>query len=597
MEQYIVSARKYRPSTFKTVVGQKALTATLKNAIDSDRLAQAYLFCGPRGVGKTSCARIFAKTINCLNPAADGEACNECESCKAFNEGRSMNIMELDAASNNSVDGIRTLTDQVRIPPQLGKYRVFIIDEVHMLSVAAFNAFLKTLEEPPKYVIFILATTEKHKIIPTILSRCQIYDFNRITINDMVEQLSYVASQEGITADPAALNIIAQKADGAMRDALSIFDQVAASSRNNITYQSAIANLNVLDYEYYFRLVDAFLAGDVITSLLIYKEVRDHGFDSLFFINGLASHIRDLMVAADARTIPLLEVSSDVAIRYTEQAQKLHPKWCYAAMEHCNSCDLNYRASTNKQFLVELTLIRLCQLISGGTTVATTDTKSVAPVKSTPTQPQAQPMQPQAQPTQTQAQTPNPSAPQQPATPQQATPPPATPRPTQNVADFTATRIAPKEAPRPSTRQRINLSELMNGTAEQASSSATRELRRKPIMEDVLIDLWFQYIFKNPEQPIAINAMRNAKPIAMGNDTYKVIVENPAQVQALEFVMQDLLEFMRNGLENDMFAISIEVTPNAEKKKILSPREALIDVINNNKVIADGLIKFKAELA
>ena len=317
MEQYIVSARKYRPSTFKTVVGQKALTATLKNAIDSDRLAQAYLFCGPRGVGKTSCARIFAKTINCLNPAADGEACNECESCKAFNEGRSMNIMELDAASNNSVDGIRTLTDQVRIPPQLGKYRVFIIDEVHMLSVAAFNAFLKTLEEPPKYVIFILATTEKHKIIPTILSRCQIYDFNRITINDMVEQLSYVASQEGITADPAALNIIAQKADGAMRDALSIFDQVAASSRNNITYQSAIANLNVLDYEYYFRLVDAFLAGDVITSLLIYKEVRDHGFDSLFFINGLASHIRDLMVAADARTIPLLEVSSDVAIRYT----------------------------------------------------------------------------------------------------------------------------------------------------------------------------------------------------------------------------------------------------------------------------------------
>ena len=597
MEQYIVSARKYRPSTFKTVVGQKALTATLKNAIDSDRLAQAYLFCGPRGVGKTSCARIFAKTINCLNPAADGEACNECESCKAFNEGRSMNIMELDAASNNSVDGIRTLTDQVRIPPQLGKYRVFIIDEVHMLSVAAFNAFLKTLEEPPKYVIFILATTEKHKIIPTILSRCQIYDFNRITINDMVEQLSYVASQEGITADPAALNIIAQKADGAMRDALSIFDQVAASSRNNITYQSAIANLNVLDYEYYFRLVDAFLAGDVITSLLIYKEVRDHGFDSLFFINGLASHIRDLMVAADARTIPLLEVSSDVAIRYTEQAQKLHPKWCYAAMEHCNSCDLNYRASTNKQFLVELTLIRLCQLISGGTTVATTDTKSVAPVKSTPAQPQAQPMQPQAQPTQTQAQTPTPSAPQQPATPQQATPPPAAPRPTQNVADFTATRTAPKEAPRPSTRQRINLSELMNGTAEQASSSATRELRRKPIMEDVLIDLWFQYIFKNPEQPIAINAMRNAKPIAMGNDTYKVIVENPAQVQALEFVMQDLLEFMRNGLENDMFAISIEVTPNAEKKKILSPREALIDVINNNKVIADGLIKFKAELA
>ena len=316
MEQYIVSARKYRPSSFKTVVGQKSLTATLKNAIDSDRLAQAYLFCGPRGVGKTSCARIFAKTINCLNPTAEGEACNECESCRAFNEGRSLNIVELDAASNNSVDDIRNLTDQVRVPPQLGKYRVFIIDEVHMLSVAAFNAFLKTLEEPPKYVIFILATTEKHKVIPTILSRCQIYDFTRITINDIVEHLSYVASEEGITAEPAALNVIAQKADGAMRDALSIFDQVAASSMNNITYQSAIANLNVLDYEYYFRLVDAFLQGNVVDSLLIYKEVRDNGFDSLFFVNGLANHIRDLMVAADPRTLPLLEVSNEVGEKY-----------------------------------------------------------------------------------------------------------------------------------------------------------------------------------------------------------------------------------------------------------------------------------------
>ena len=388
MEQYIVSARKYRPSSFKTVVGQKSLTATLKNAIDSDRLAQAYLFCGPRGVGKTSCARIFAKTINCLHPTAEGEACNECESCRAFNEGRSLNIVELDAASNNSVDDIRNLTDQVRVPPQLGKYRVFIIDEVHMLSVAAFNAFLKTLEEPPKYVIFILATTEKHKVIPTILSRCQIYDFTRITINDIVEHLSYVASEEGITAEPAALNVIAQKADGAMRDALSIFDQVAASSMNNITYQSAIANLNVLDYEYYFRLVDAFLQGNVVDSLLIYKEVRDNGFDSLFFVNGLANHIRDLMVAADPRTLPLLEVSNEVGEKYVEQAKRVHPKWCYAAMEHCNSCDLNYRTSTNKQFLVELTLIRLCQLI-GGAPVANSESKPMSPVKPTSSAPQS----------------------------------------------------------------------------------------------------------------------------------------------------------------------------------------------------------------
>ena len=377
MEQYIVSARKYRPSTFKTVVGQKSLTTTLKNAIDSDRLAQAYLFCGPRGVGKTSCARIFAKTINCLSPTADGDACNKCESCRAFNEGHSYNIIELDAASNNSVDDIRGLTEQVRIPPQIGKYRVFIIDEVHMLSVAAFNAFLKTLEEPPKYVIFILATTEKHKVIPTILSRCQIYDFSRITINDMVEHLAYVASQEGISAESAALNVIAQKADGAMRDALSIFDQVAASSMNNITYQSAIDNLNVLDYEYYFRLIDLFMSNDVASVLLIYKEIRDKGFDSLFFVNGLANHIRDLMVSKDPRTVLLLEVSDEVSQRYISQASAIQPKWFYKAMDLCNSCDLNYRTSTNKQFLVELMLIKLsqlneCEISSHGVPIPTT---------------------------------------------------------------------------------------------------------------------------------------------------------------------------------------------------------------------------------
>ncbi|MDE5976298.1 MAG: DNA polymerase III subunit gamma/tau, partial [Muribaculaceae bacterium] len=288
-KQYIVSARKYRPATFKTVVGQKALTATLKNAIDSKRLAQAYLFCGPRGVGKTSCARIFAKTINCLSPTPDGEACGVCESCRAIEQGNSFNLVELDAASNNSVDDIRSITEQVNVPPQNGKYRVFIIDEVHMLSNAAFNAFLKTLEEPPKNVVFILATTEKHKVIPTILSRCQIYDFKRITVNDMIEHLEYVAGEEGVTTDRDALGVIALKADGAMRDALSIFDQVAASTRGNVTYQATVDNLNVLDHDFYFRLVDAFRNGDVATSLLIYKEIRDKGFDSLFLVNGLAA--------------------------------------------------------------------------------------------------------------------------------------------------------------------------------------------------------------------------------------------------------------------------------------------------------------------
>ncbi|MDE6018873.1 MAG: DNA polymerase III subunit gamma/tau, partial [Muribaculaceae bacterium] len=367
MEKYIVSARKYRPATFRSVVGQKALTSTLKNAIASDRLAQAYLFCGPRGVGKTSCARIFAKTINCLNPTADGEACCECENCKAIEKGNSMNVVELDAASNNSVDDIRDITDQVQTPPNGGKYRVFIIDEVHMLSSAAFNAFLKTLEEPPKYVIFILATTEKHKVLPTILSRCQTYDFRRITIEDMVEQMQYIGEQEGIKTDPRGLEVIARKADGAMRDALSIFDQVAASSRGDITYQSAIDNLNVLDYDYYFKLVDLFRAGDISGALLLYRDVRAKGFDSLFFLNGLADHVRNLMVAADPRTAELLETSKDVAERYTAQAKSLPLQWYYAAMKVLNDGDVQYRTATNKQFLVELVLIRLTQLLKPAT--------------------------------------------------------------------------------------------------------------------------------------------------------------------------------------------------------------------------------------
>ncbi|MDE6298355.1 MAG: DNA polymerase III subunit gamma/tau, partial [Muribaculaceae bacterium] len=366
-KQYIVSARKYRPATFKTVVGQKALTATLKNAIDSKRLAQAYLFCGPRGVGKTSCARIFAKTINCLSPTPDGEACGVCESCRAIEQGNSFNLVELDAASNNSVDDIRSITEQVNVPPQNGKYRVFIIDEVHMLSNAAFNAFLKTLEEPPKNVVFILATTEKHKVIPTILSRCQIYDFKRITVNDMIEHLEYVAGEEGVTTDRDALGIIALKADGAMRDALSIFDQVAASTRGNVTYQATVDNLNVLDHDFYFRLVDAFRNGDVATSLLIYKEIRDKGFDSLFLVNGLAAHIRDLMVAADPRTIPLLETSEEIAKKYVEQAKLLPAQWYYAALRLLNDCDINYRTSSGKRLLVELTFIRLCQLLKPAT--------------------------------------------------------------------------------------------------------------------------------------------------------------------------------------------------------------------------------------
>lgn len=362
MEQYIVSARKYRPSAFDAVVGQEALTTTLKKAIATGKLAHAYLFCGPRGVGKTTCARIFAKTINCLHPLENGEACNECESCKAFNEQRSMNIHELDAASNNSIEEIRALIEKVRIPPQIGKYKVFIIDEVHMLSSAAFNAFLKTLEEPPSYVIFILATTEKNKILPTILSRCQVYDFNRMSVPTIVRHLEYVAKQEGYTYEPEALNVIAQKADGGMRDALSIFDQAANYADGNLTYQKIIENLNVLDYEYYFKLTDHFLKNEVPQCLLVFNEITEKGFAGRPFISGLASHLRNLLVSRDAVTLPLLEVSDNIRARYQEQAQRCKPQFLYKAIKLCSDCDLNFQASQNKRLSIELTLIQIAQL-------------------------------------------------------------------------------------------------------------------------------------------------------------------------------------------------------------------------------------------
>lgn len=362
MENYIVSARKYRPSTFNSVVGQKSLTTTLKNAILTQKLAHAYLFCGPRGVGKTTCARIFAKTINCMHLTPEGEACNECESCRAFNEQRSYNIHELDAASNNSVEDIRSLIEQVRIPPQIGNYKVYIIDEVHMLSQAAFNAFLKTLEEPPHHAIFILATTEKHKILPTILSRCQIYDFNRISVHDTVEHLLYVAQQEHIHVEPEALNIIAQKADGGMRDALSIFDQIVSFTQGNVTYQSVIANLNVLDYEYFFQMTDLLLGNKVPDAMLLFNDILNKGFDGSHFITGLGAHFRDLLVSRDSSTLPLLEVGDNIRQRYQEQAMRCEPRFLYRAMKLCNDCDLNYRASKNKRLLVEITLIQLAQL-------------------------------------------------------------------------------------------------------------------------------------------------------------------------------------------------------------------------------------------
>lgn len=364
MENFIVSARKYRPDKFNSVVGQSHITNTLKNAIKTGQLAQAFLFCGPRGVGKTTCARVLAKTINCQNPTSDFEACGECESCLSFKHGSSMNIHELDAASNNSVEDIRSLVEQVRYAPQAGKYKIYIIDEVHMLSTSAFNAFLKTLEEPPSYAIFILATTEKHKILPTILSRCQIFDFNRIKVEDIAHHLEYIAKTEDVKFEPDALHIIAQKADGAMRDACSMFDQITSFSQGNITYKAAIDNLNILDYDYYFRVTEALLNEDISKSLLIFDEILDKGFDGNNFINGICSHFRDLLVCKDPATVKLLEVSEGIRQKYLEQSQKAPVSFLLSGLNIGNQADLNYKGSKNQRLQVELALMKMCHIRS-----------------------------------------------------------------------------------------------------------------------------------------------------------------------------------------------------------------------------------------
>ncbi len=586
-ENYIVSARKYRPSTFRSVVGQKNLTSTLLNAITSNRMAQAYLFCGPRGVGKTSCARIFAKTINCLSPTPEGEACGVCDSCRAIDQGNSYNLVELDAASNNGVDDIRAITDQVNVPPQVGKYRVFIIDEVHMLSSAAFNAFLKTLEEPPAYAVFILATTEKHKVIPTILSRCQIYDFKRITIDDMVDHLAYVASEEGITADRRALGVIARKADGAMRDALSIFDQVAASTRGNITYEAVVENLNVLDYDYFFRLVDAFAAANVQDALLLYKEVRDKGFDSLFFVNSLAQHIRDLMVTADARTLPLLEMPEDTGKQLAEQAKALPLQWYYAAMKLLNDCDLNYRTASNKQFLVELTLIRLCQLLAPATPPfdapdrpmalrdPATPAAASAPAATAPSAspaPAPAPSQTASSPTAVPASSPAP-APRHTATP----PPPA-----------------PAHAPTASSPNRPHTFRINQRPEVEDSSSARK---REPFSEEDFSRAWQELIAASQDQHILVSAMRTARPRRRGETEFDLLVDHPAQMQAFDLNMPKVLDFLRRRLSNDFLSITVGINPENEKKKMLPPHEFLKKAVTANPSLATFLRSIDAEMA
>ena len=620
MENYIVSARKYRPSTFESVVGQRALTTTLKNAIATQKLAHAYLFCGPRGVGKTTCARIFAKTINCMTPTADGEACNQCESCVAFNEQRSYNIHELDAASNNSVDDIRQLVEQVRIPPQIGKYKVYIIDEVHMLSASAFNAFLKTLEEPPRHAIFILATTEKHKILPTILSRCQIYDFNRISVEDTVNHLSYVASKEGITAEPEALNVIAMKADGGMRDALSIFDQVVSFTGGNITYKSVIDNLNVLDYEYYFRLTDCFLENKVSDALLLFNDILNKGFDGSHFITGLSSHFRDLLVGKDPVTLPLLEVGASIRQRYQEQAQKCPLPFLYRAMKLCNECDLNYRISKNKRLLVELTLIQVAQLTTEGDDVSggRGPKKTIKPVFTQP----AAAQQPQvASATQVQqaslhsspssvttqaangttAQHPQASAAVQPGASVSSGAASSAPSQGAGVA-----QTAREERKIPVMKMSSLGVSIKNPQRDQVSQNATTTYVPKVQQpeEDFMFNdrdlnyYWQEYAGQLPkEQDALAKRMQMLRPALLNNSTtFEVVVDNEFAAKDFTALIPELQDYLRGRLKNSKVMMTVRVSEATETVRPVGRVEKFQMMAQKNQALMQLKDEFGLEL-
>ena len=586
MEQYIVSARKYRPTTFDSVVGQRALTTTLKNAIATDKLAHAYLFCGGRGVGKTSCARIFAKTINCTSRTPNGEACNECDSCRQFNEGRSLNIIELDAASHNGVDDIKDLIDQVMVPPVVGRYRVFIIDEVHMLTAAAFNAFLKTLEEPPAHAVFILATTEKHKILPTILSRCQIYDFNRIGIPDMVSHMLKVAASEGIQAEPAALSIIARKADGAMRDALSIFDQVAACTQGNITYAATVENLNVLDSTVYDRLLEAFLAQDVPTALLIYKEIRDKGFDSQFFINGLGLYLRDIMVCGNPQTITLAEAPDDARQHMAELAARLHPTFIYKAMELCNEADFNFRQATNKQFLIELTLIRLCQLLSPSSENDGDDGGRLKPLK---------------------ASTPTPAvAPTAPATRAAAAPQPAAGATT---TAKTSTAAPADHAPvRPTARHAaggyaMGGMSLANAAATRRSEPAAATPQHapepaadKPYTAADLAEAWRAFAPANPAEALVNSILAATEPVQQSDGSYLLTITAPIQMEIMEREKPKVVSFLRGRLGNSTVDFSLVLNEGELAPAYWPEQRVLAYMLEKNPEFAAMIKKYKLRL-
>lgn len=565
MENYIVSARKYRPQTFETVVGQQALTQTLQNAIRQNHLAHAYLFCGPRGVGKTTCARIFAKTINCLNPQNGYDACNECESCRAFNEQRSFNIHELDAASNNSVDDIRSLIDQVRIPPQIGKYSVYIIDEVHMLSAGAFNALLKTLEEPPSYAIFILATTEKHKVLPTILSRCQVYDFSRITIQDTIAHLQKVAQQEGIAVSEEALNVVAQKADGGMRDALSIFDQLVAFCGNEITYERTIEVLNVLDTDYYFQLVEHALRHDVSRALLLLNDVLLHGFDAGHFVTGFAQHLRDVLVSKDPQTAVLLETSDAFRKRYVAQAQLCSPIWLFQALDIMNTCDINYRTARNKRLTVELAMVKLCQL-----GVPQQVPVQKAPAQQAPAQPvSAQPVSAQAQP-----------APR----PQSA--------PTAQAAP--AASGTPGIPKIPSAGLGLGFKKPASAESQATAETVAQTPQNRPFTADQLRDAWVGLSRTHAEEPRLVQLIEDYSPKMVAENQAEIQMPNPWQLAQMQKALPQLLKQLHHTLGNNLLQIRLSLAEYDEEQMAFTAEEKYKLMVEQNPALQ--VLKDKLEL-
>ncbi|SFH20332.1 DNA polymerase III subunit gamma/tau [Pedobacter insulae] len=610
MENFIVSARKYRPATFETVVGQQHITGTLKNAIKNNQLAQAFLFCGPRGVGKTTCARILAKTINCTALTADMEACSTCESCISFQTGHSFNFHELDAASNNSVDDIRSLIEQVRIPPQAGKYKIYIIDEVHMLSANAFNAFLKTLEEPPSYAIFILATTEKHKILPTILSRCQIFDFNRIQVEDIAGHLNKIAIRESISVETDGLHIIAQKADGGLRDALSMFDQIVSYTNKNLTYKSVIDNLNILDYDYYFKLVDYLASGDVSQSLLLFNEILNNGFDGNNFINGLASHLRNLLVGKDPQTIELLEVSENIKQKYLAQSKQSDLGFILTALSLANQCDLIYKNSKNQRLQVELSLIKMCHIHSviqlaqsPSSTLKATDTDQdkkktlVNKVETKEAEPEGR-------------------------KPETAT--------IDDLKDFLAKEDLqdlpdhlnvelPIEVPTPRPKPQLptsrsikiqplgahtgaslipsltDLERVANGEEEKGPQYLNGD-EKQDFTTEQFLELWKAYTQKAKDQDkIHLFTLMNNDPLINGTEI-TVLVENLALESTLQDEKIELLNFLRSALRNFDLQIVSRRAENTQKKRIYTNKDKYTYMVDKNPQLEEMRRRFNLDI-